>query len=141
MTQRKQERAKYRRRKRNGRIVYLENLRDEGFPKWFKSEISRVKEAGEAIGEDVLVLFLPPSSQATSYRSMYAFGNHIHVHSAEGTLTTVDSGVAATFSQHCRSSVHARNFKAANLEYIGWVDEILAVNYGGMNWLCCIAIV
>ena len=32
----------------------------------------------------------------------------------------VDSGVATTFSQHCRSSVHARNLKVANL----------AVDYG-----------
>lgn len=130
MAQRELERAEYRRRKRNGRIVYPEDLRDEVFSKWFKSEISRAKEAGEAIDEDVLVLSLPPSSQATSYRSMYAFGNHIRVHSAEGNLTTVDSGVAATFSQHCRSSVHAKNLKAANLEYVGWVEEILAVDYG-----------
>ena len=52
------------------------------------------------------------------------------MHSAEGTLTTVDSSVAATFFQHCLSSIHARNLKAANLEYVGWVGEILAVDYG-----------
>jgi hypothetical protein len=80
--------------------------------------------------EDVLVLSLPPSSQATSYRSMYAFGNHIRVHSAEGTVTIVDSSVTATFSQNCRSSVHAKNLKAANLKYVGWVEEMLAVDYG-----------
>ena len=61
---------------------------------------------------------------------MYAFGNHIRVHSVEGTLTIVDSGVAATFSQNCRSSVHAKNLKAANLEYVGWLEEILAMDYG-----------
>ena len=61
---------------------------------------------------------------------MYAFGNHIRVHSAEGTLTTVDSGVAVIFSPNCQSSVHAKNLKAANLEYVGWVEEILAVDYG-----------
>ena len=42
----------------------------------------------------------------------------------------VNSGLAATLSQHCRSSVHAKNLKAANLEYVGWVEEILSVDYG-----------
>ena len=51
------------------------------------------------------------------------------VHSAEGILTTVNSGVDAAFFQHCCSSVHARNLKGANLEYVGWVEEILAVDY------------
>ena len=45
-------------------------------------------------------------------------------------LITVDSGVVATFFQHCRSSVHANSLKAANLEYVGWVEELLAVDYG-----------
>jgi hypothetical protein len=130
MTQRKMNREEYQRKKRNGMIVYPENLQDEHFHNWFKSEVSRAKEVGEEIDEDVLVLSHLPSNQATSYRSMYAFRNHIHVHRAEGILTIVDSSVAATFSQNCRSSVRAKNLKAANLEYVGWVEKILAVDYG-----------
>jgi hypothetical protein len=62
---------------------------------------------------------------------MYSFGNHIRVHSAKGTLTTIDSCVAATFFQHCWSGVHAMNFKAENLEYVRWVEEILDImDYG-----------
>jgi hypothetical protein len=61
---------------------------------------------------------------------MYAFENHIHVLSAEGILTIVDSGMAATFSQKIRSSIHAKNLKAANLEYMEWMEEILVVDYG-----------
>ena len=90
----------------------------------------------------MLVLFLPPSSQTTLYHSMYAFGNHIHVGSVEGTLTTVNCDVSATFSQHCRSNVCNKYLKAANLEYVGWVEVILAVDYGryGLIVLCCIVI-
>ena len=121
MTQRKLDCEEYRRRKRNGMIVYPESLQDGHFHNWFISEVSRAKAAGEKIDEDVLVLSLPPSSQGTSYQSIYVFGNHIRVHSAKGTLTTVDSGVAATFSQNCRSSVRANNVKAANFEYVGCV--------------------
>ena len=43
MAQRKLERAEYWRKKRNGWIVYPENLRDEGFFKWFKLEIYLAK--------------------------------------------------------------------------------------------------
>ena len=111
-------------------IVHPKNLQDKPFYNWFKSEVSLTKAAGEEIDEDILVLYFPPSSQSTSYRSMYAFENHIRVRSAEGTLTTCDCGVAATFSQNCRSSGHAKNIKAANLEYVRWVEEILVVDYG-----------
>ena len=90
----------------------------------------------------MLVLFLPPSSQTTLYHSMYAFGNHIHVGSVEGTLTTVNCDVSATFSQHCRSNVCNKYLKAANLEYVGWVEVILVVDYAryGLIVLCCIVI-
>ena len=37
--------------------------------------------------------------------SMFAFGNHICVRSAHAYLTTMDSGVAATFRELCRSSL------------------------------------
>ena len=51
------------------------------------------------------------------------------MHSVNRTLTTVDSGVAATFFQNYRSSVHAKNLKAENLAYVGWVEELIAVDY------------
>ena len=92
-------------------------------------EVSRAKTVGEAIDEDLLDLSLPPSSQDISYRSMYAFRNHIRVRSAEGNLTTGNSGVVTTFFQNFRSNVHAKNFKAADLEYVGWMKKILAVDY------------
>ena len=59
------------------------------------------KQMVENIDEDVLILSLSPSSQTTSYNFMYAFENHICVHSTEGILTTVDFGITATFSQYC----------------------------------------
>ena len=73
---------------------------------------------------------LPPLDQTKSYRSMYAFGNHICVRSAHAQLTTMDSGVAITFRQLCRSGLKDTNPKATELEYVGWVEKILAVDYG-----------
>ena len=61
---------------------------------------------------------------------MYTFGNHVRVCCTEEYLSTGDYGVAATFFQRCRTSVHAKNLKAENLKNMRWVEEILAVDYG-----------
>ena len=54
-------------------------------------------------------------------------------------MSTCDSGVAATFLQSCRSSSSDKNMWTTNLEYVGWVDEIISVDYGNLKWWCCIA--
>ena len=75
-------------------------------------------------------LLLPPSRDAKGYRSMYAYSNHIRVQGAEVDLCTYDSGIAATFQQSCCASSSDQNMRIANLEYVGWVEEILSVDYG-----------
>jgi hypothetical protein len=37
---------------------------------------------GEEVSEDVVSINTPPSSLATTYRSMYVFGNHLQVANA-----------------------------------------------------------
>ena len=92
---------------------------------WLHSAVDEDIARGDAVCDDVLALLLPPSRDAKGYRSMYAYGNHIRVRGAEQDLSTCDSGVAATFLQSCRS-----NMRTANLEYVGWVEEIISVDYG-----------
>lgn len=131
MSRRECERHEYRRKKRKSRVMYPAELREEDFHIWFPKAVLRTIEEGtEEVEQDVRALMLPPSDQAKSYRSMYAFGNHIRVRSAQAHLTTMDSGVAATFRQLCRSGLKDRNPRAAELEYVGWVEEILSVDYG-----------
>ena len=131
MARREWERHEYRRKKRKARVVYPTEMCDEDFHIWFPKAVIRAIEDGtEEVPQDVKALMLPPSDQAKSYRSMYAFGNHIRVRSAEAQLTTMDSGVAATFRQLCRAGLKDTNLKAAELEYVGWVEEILSVDYG-----------
>ncbi len=75
---------------------------DEEFHAWSPKAVVHAMEVGnEKVDEDVRALILPPSNQAKSYRSMYAFGNHIRVRSSEKELTTMDSRVATTFRQLC----------------------------------------
>jgi hypothetical protein len=61
---------------------------------------------------------------------MFVFGNHICASSVEDHLTTFDSGVATTFEWECRLGPNDRRPIIAKLEYVGWVEEILELNYG-----------
>jgi hypothetical protein len=51
----------------------------------------------ETIEKDVLHMSMPPTLEVRSYRTMFAFGNHIHVSIAKKHLTTFDRGVATIF--------------------------------------------
>jgi len=82
--------------------------------------------------EDVINLSKLASLHATKYKSMWAFGNHLRVAAVESNLRTCDSGVAATFHRPCRSSVGDTNPVSADIEYVGHVEEIVELDYGGL---------
>ena len=70
-----------------------------------------------------------PLPVATTYKAMYAFGNHYRVLSAERSLKTTDSRVATRFKQVCRSGIRDANQVNADVEYVGYIEEILELNY------------
>jgi len=101
------------------------------FAQWFRTEIEARKQGGESIAEDVEYTSNLPSLQAQRFKSMYAYGYHYRVKSAEDSITkTCDSGVAAFFRRPCRSGRRDLNVIDANLEYIGQILEIVELNYG-----------
>ena len=53
------------------------------YEKWILSAISDAINDGEKIDEEIIQLSIPPTLKATAYRSMFAYGNHIRVKSAE----------------------------------------------------------
>jgi hypothetical protein len=61
---------------------------------------------------------------------MYAYGNHIHVKNVETNLVKMDSRVASTFTTMCKSSGQDSSPIKADLEYVGWVEKILELDYG-----------
>jgi len=71
--------------------------------------------------------------EAKSYRSMYAFENHICVVNAKEHLTTNDNGITAMFEQVCVSRPNDQRPILAHLECVGWVEEILELNNGVLN--------
>ena len=80
-----------------------------------------------------------PSMIAHKYRSMYCYGYHLRVKSAETGLKTCDSGIAGTFMRDCRSGVGDRNIVTAPVEYVGNLDEIIELDYGILTQVVLVA--
>lgn len=129
-------RAEFRRRhpRRNGRrgAPFPEELEEmPAFAQWFTDEIEARKHEGVVIPDDVEDSSKPPLLQAQRFKSMYSYGYHYRVKSAEESLTkTCDSGVAAVFRRPCRAGRRDENMVDASLEYIGQILEIVELNYG-----------
>jgi hypothetical protein len=66
-----------------------------------------------------------------TYCSVTAYGMHIRVRSAEEEKNTSDSSVAATFMQPRRGTENDAIPSLVPVEYVGWVEEIVELNYGG----------
>jgi hypothetical protein len=49
------------------------------FENWFVGAIVESLAIGKEIAKNVLSMRIPPSNLTTSYRSMYAFGNHLRM--------------------------------------------------------------
>jgi uncharacterized protein YacL (UPF0231 family) len=130
MKRREDARKEFRRHQGRKRVDYPTDIQHQQLNHWFHDAVSNDMAMGTDVSADIQALLTPPSVQAKGYKSMYAYGNHIRVRGAEADMATCDSAVAATFLQSCRASSHDRNVRTTNLEYVGWVDEILSVDYG-----------
>jgi hypothetical protein len=98
----KKEREQYRCTKQKSQVEYPTTMCNEDFHIWLSKIVIQAMEIGiQEVDKDVRALMLPPSNQTKSYRSMFAFGNHIRVCNCEKQLTAMDSGVAATLQQLC----------------------------------------
>jgi hypothetical protein len=69
--------------RRNIKLVYPNNMAElPPFEKWLFIAIAEAMAIGEKVLEDVVSISVLPSSLATTYHSMYAFGNRLQVASA-----------------------------------------------------------
>ena len=135
-TERERQRLEFRRANpnRRGRPVpaYLRCLSSlPKFSEWLPIEVDRLIAEGREIPEMVRESSRPPSLEATVFRSMKAYGMHLRVRSAEEHKLTCDSAVAATFLQSERGTQTEEHQTFVPVEYIGYLDEILELNYSG----------
>lgn len=124
-------------RRRGRRAILFPPGIPEALPlqEWLQEEVLQAIADGniENIEKDVISLLTPPSLLATKYRSMWAFGNHFCVTSVEREMKTSDSWVVARFSHPCQSGPGNQNPVVAELEYVGTVEEIVELKYGGLS--------
>jgi len=85
------------------------------FEVWFPTTVSKTMENGEEFSEDVFSISIHPLDCATTYHSMYTFGNHFRVASAKSHLLTRNSRVAATFEQESHSPLGDQYLVMASL--------------------------
>jgi hypothetical protein len=77
---------------------------------------------GDTIGKDMVHTSMPPTLEAMSYRTMYAYGNHTCVANAKEHLIS-DCGVVATFEQECILGPNDQILILAKLDYVGQVER------------------
>ena len=114
MARKKWSREDMRRQHRGRRLQYPSNMEEEAFTTWFPVVVQDDINQGAAVSMDVQALLMPPSRNVKSYKSMYAYGNHIRLRSMESNMNTCGSGVAANFLQARRASNNSRNVRTTN---------------------------
>ncbi len=72
------------------------------FSTWIWATIIVAIHEGQDIEKDTLHMSMLLTLEARSYRTMWAYGNHISVSSVEEHLSTTNYGVATIFEQECR---------------------------------------
>jgi hypothetical protein len=75
---------------------------------------------------------------ATGYRAMYVHGMHLRIRDAEEDKLTCKSRVAAAVWECKRSRDSDTVDNVDSVEYVGWVEEILELNYRSH---CCIVVI
>jgi hypothetical protein len=64
---------------------------------------------------------------------MSAFGNHLRMANVENRLEVTNLGVAIMFEQECQSHSNDLNAMVAIIVYVGWIKEILELDYGNFQ--------
>lgn len=99
------------------------------FADWLAAEVHTCQQNGIGVPQSVVDSSKRPSLMAKKFRALNAYGNHYRVRTAELSLRTCDSGVAAVFRRPWRSGVRDQNPVEAAVEYVGHLHEILELDY------------
>ena len=107
------------------------------FVDWLKEEVGKAYMSDDKPTVDVYESSRLPEIMATAYRAMYAHGMHLRIRGAEEDKVTCDSGVAAAVWERRRSRNIEVGDEVCTAEYVGWVEEIIELNYRSH---CCVVL-
>jgi hypothetical protein len=113
-----------------GTIRYPTELRSVPvFSKWLEEAVSLASESADKPLADVMEASKLPESRATAYRAMYTKGMHLRIRTAEEEKITCDNAVVSAVWKRSRSTDSNAGGTLDKMEYVGWVEEILELNY------------
>ncbi len=98
---------------------------------WIRISLALTMWWKDKIDQDTTHMSMPPTLEARSYCSIYVFGNHNCVVNVDEHLTSY-YGIITTFEQVI-SRPNDQKLIVANLQYLGWVEKFLELNYGILN--------
>jgi hypothetical protein len=107
------------------------------FVEWLKEEVGKANDSDDKPTLDVYKSPYLLERMATGYRAMYAHGMHLRIRGVEEDKVTCDSGVATVVWERRRSQNVECGDKLLTAKYVGWVEEIIELNYRSH---CCIVI-
>jgi hypothetical protein len=124
---------------RRAKIHYPNTITNvPGFAKWLEHEVGAAANSVDKPSQEEIEESRLPEKMGTTYRAMYAHGMHLRIRSAEEEKVTYDSGVAAAVLRRSRGRAGARSGEVEKTEYVGWIEEIMELNYRNH---CCIVLV
>ena len=107
------------------------------FFEWLNEEVGKAYNSDDKPVVDVYESSRLPEVMAIGYRAMYAHGMHLRIRGVEADKVTCDSGVAAAIWEQRRSRNVDLVDEVVTTEYVGWVEEIIELNYRSH---CCVVL-
>jgi hypothetical protein len=113
-----------------GNIRYPEDLASAPvFSDWLREVVAIASNSRNRPSVDVIEASKLPEIRATAYRAMYVNGMHLRIRTAEEEKVTCDSAIASAVWKRSRSVGADDGGTLDKMEYVGWVEEILELNY------------
>jgi hypothetical protein len=91
--------------------------------------VAATSQSNDKPSKDVIQASRLPESRATSYHAMFANGMHLRIQTTEEDKITCDSALASTVWKRSTGSDSDARERLDKMEYVGWIEEILELNY------------
>jgi hypothetical protein len=99
------------------------------FALWLEDEVAKAANSADKPSDEEVEESRLPEKVGTAYRAMYVHGMHFKIRSAEEEKVTCDSGVASAMWRRIQGRAINRAEQFETAEYVGWIEEILELNY------------
>jgi hypothetical protein len=94
-----------------------------------KEAVAATSNSGNRPSKDVIQASKLPEIRTTRYRAMYTNGMHLRILTTEEEKVTCDSAIATAMWKRSEGANSDEGGTLNKMEYVGWVQEILELDY------------